>query len=47
MDFYSAAGSNQKKRRNRGGFRAGFPLYRMNRQKQQTGRKNQKQKTKP
>jgi hypothetical protein len=31
----------KKKLRNRGGFQAAFPLYHMNRHKQQTRRKNQ------
>src|SRR5260370_34566716 len=34
MDFYSIAGGDQKKLRNRGGFQAAFPLYHMNRHKQ-------------
>src|SRR5258707_7865673 len=36
MDFYSIAGGDQKKLRSRGGFQAAFPLYHMNRHKQQT-----------
>src|SRR6266508_1297673 len=34
-DFYSAAGGDQKKLLSRGGFQAAFPLYQMNRHKQQ------------
>src|SRR6266496_3834580 len=33
--FYSTAGGDQKKLRSRGGFQAAFPLYHMNRHKQQ------------
>src|SRR6266446_1565254 len=39
--FYSTARGHQKKLRIRGGFQAAFPLYHMNRHKQQTRRKNQ------
>jgi hypothetical protein len=39
MDFYSTAGGHQKNLRGRGGFQAAFPLYQMNRPKQQTRRK--------
>src|SRR5467141_4442600 len=40
-NFYSIAGGDQKKLRNRGGFQAAFPLYQMNRRKQKTRQKNQ------
>jgi hypothetical protein len=44
MDFYSIAGGDQKKLRSCGGFQAAFPLYHMNRHKQQTPEKpNRKQ----
>src|SRR6266513_2807870 len=42
-DFYSTAGANQKKLLGRGGFQAAFPLYQMNRHKQQRW-ENQKRK---
>src|SRR6266496_2112746 len=34
-DFYSTVGGHQKNLRGRGGFQAAFPLYHMNRHKQQ------------
>jgi hypothetical protein len=40
---YSAAGSDQKKLRNGGGFQAAFPLYHMNRHNNRRAGKNQKQ----
>src|SRR5205823_3508551 len=43
-DFYSTAGGDPKKLRSRGGFQPAFPLYHMNRHKQQTRRKKPKQK---
>jgi len=39
-NFYSIAGGDQKKLRNRGGFQAAFPLYQMNRHKQPTPEKS-------
>src|SRR5438132_2628342 len=40
-NFYSIAGGDKKRLRNRGGFQAAFPLYQMNRRKQKTRQKNQ------
>jgi hypothetical protein len=42
--FTAQPDARQKKLRGCGGFQAAFPLYRMNRQKQQTSRRNQNRK---